>query len=211
MDTSWLGVAGAAVGAAVAGIVGVVQAQVQRRSQAEALDRQAAYQDRSEELKFALARWQWHADLRRQSYIDCLITAEKYSRFGRVFEEISASLVEGAPEPILPAADGEDLASFVTRFRSQYVEAFDLTQVVRLVGPPAVAHQAHRLIRGMGTYFDLAENLARDAQHQRRRSLSEHEQLREVFRAFRRELSSFLEGASVDLTQVPPPSRTLPG
>jgi hypothetical protein len=211
MDTSWLGIAGAAVGAAVAGIVGVVQAQVQRRSQAEVLDRQAVYRDRTEERKFALARWQRHADLRRQSYIDCLITAEKYSRFGRTFEEISASLVEDAPEPILPATDGEDLASLVTRFRSQYVQAFDLTQVVRLVGPPAVADQAHRLMRGMSTYFDLAENLARDARHQRRRSSSEHEQLREVFREFRRELSSFLEGASADLTQVPPPCRPLPG
>lgn len=178
----------------------MAQTRLQQRMQSEALDRQEAHQARLEGQRLEAERRRWQTDTRREAYSVVVVALEKFSTFGRTFEELSASVVDGRPLPVDP-----DPQAVVDQCRQRYVEAFDLTQLMRLTGQEEVVTQAHRTVDAMWRYFDMCERLVMRSAEGQGRTDEEHQEFREVFRQFRTELRQFVQVAAADLQQEPFP------
>ncbi|MEU5218498.1 hypothetical protein AB0G79_20185 [Streptomyces sp. NPDC020807] len=84
----------------------------------------------------------WHRELRRTSYVDCVVTYEK-------FRDMVEPLGKALPWPVSAPLSGEkaaELDALIVTLDERYVELFQKCQIVRLEGPAALAHTAQGLI-----------------------------------------------------------------
>lgn len=204
VDASWVGVIGVSVGATLAGIVSIAQTQLQRADQAHVLAEQIGAQAEVERRRFAAERWKWHADLRRQSYIDCLISAEKCSNFIELLAAVSESLSSEGESTVSPRADGASLEESIGKFDRLVIdETFDRVQIVRLDGPPEVAEHAKQLLQSLVSYWEMARQIASDRAISKPRSREDHDEFIKLFQEFRGDIATFITLASAALTQEP--------
>jgi hypothetical protein len=202
MDESWIGVIGVGIGAALAGVLSIVQVQLQRKGQVEALTQQFRAQEQTELRRFSAERWNWHAGLRRQSYIDCLISVEKCSGFVEFFEVASRSLITERGSTISAWTGRESPKEAIERFNRQMAdETFDRVQVVRLDGPAEVSAQARKLLRSLLHYWEAAQRVADDRASSRSRSQDDHDKFMRIFEEFRDDITTFIALASASLAQ----------
>lgn len=85
----------------------------------------------------------WHRELRRQSYVDCVVAFEK-------MRDVIAPLSQAAPWPppsrALTDMEAAALDALLVRLGERYEEVFQKCQIVRLEGPGAVADAAQQLV-----------------------------------------------------------------
>lgn len=197
-----MGVIGVGIGAVLTGLVSVTQIHLQRKIQIEALVHQARVQQEAEQRRFEAERWAWHAELRRRSYIDCLISVEKCSNFFEYSEKASESLIpeEGSiPEPWTNSLSPED---FIEKFNQQMAnETFDRVQVVRLDGPENVSQHARKLLNSLLNYWIASQAIASDRAASRPHSREDHDNFLAIFKEFRDDITEFITMASASLSR----------
>ncbi|MFE2553651.1 hypothetical protein ACFXGI_34740 [Streptomyces sp. NPDC059355] len=101
----------------------------------------------------------WHRDLRRQSYVDCIVTYEK-------MRDLISPLARAIPWPVSRALTPEEasqLNDLLLMLAQRYDDAFQKCQVVRLEGPEAVADAAHQLIFAAAGFLHAADERAKAA------------------------------------------------
>lgn len=198
------------IGAALTGVISVVQTHLQRRSQNDALVHQARVQEESEWRRFRTERWKWHAELRRQSYIDCLISIERCSGFFGFSEKASESLIteEGStPGPWINEVPPEE---FISQFNRQMSdETFDRIQVVRLDGPEDISAHGRKLLGSLLNYWVASQEVASDRTESKPRSREDHDRFLAIFQEFRDDITKFIALASASLDQQPWPEKSL--
>ncbi|WP_093801142.1 hypothetical protein [Streptomyces sp. Wb2n-11] len=138
----------AIAGVVVTGGFGLGLAWVQHRTTMKQAELQA-----SRELS------KWHRELRRQSYVDCLVT---YERLRDMIVPLSNSIawpVSGA----LTTDEVSRLDALLVLLDERYDEAFQRCQVVRLEGPVDLAETAQRLLLAGSRFRHAAEARAQAA------------------------------------------------
>ncbi|MCF3143789.1 hypothetical protein [Streptomyces platensis] len=101
----------------------------------------------------------WHRELRRQSYVDCIVTYEK-------LRDMIVPLSRAAPWPVRGNLSDEDvtqLDALLVTLDERYDEAFRKCQIVRLEGPGGVADAAQGLIFAAADFRRAADERARAA------------------------------------------------
>ncbi|MFC7933957.1 hypothetical protein [Streptomyces cinereoruber] len=104
-------------------------------------------------------RSKWHRELRRQSYVDCIVTYEK-------LRDMIVPLSQAIPWPVSRNLTGEEASqmdALLATLGERYDEAFQKCQIVRLEGPGAVADAAQRLIFAAADFRQAADDRARAA------------------------------------------------
>ncbi|MGW3060587.1 hypothetical protein ACWC98_32300 [Streptomyces goshikiensis] len=102
----------------------------------------------------------WHRDLRRQSYVDCIVTYEK-------MRDLITPLSRAIPWPVSRAMTSDEasqLDGLLTTLAQRYDDAFQKCQVVRLEGPGAVADAAQQLIFAAAGFRNAVDERAEAAQ-----------------------------------------------
>lgn len=101
----------------------------------------------------------WHRELRRTSYVDCVVAYEKLrdmvEPLGRVLPSIRNS-------PLTPEQDSE-LNGLLRALDARYEEMFQKCQVVRLEGPAELSHTAKGLYLAAADFRHAARERARAA------------------------------------------------
>lgn len=145
MNETWLGSVSALGGVLVTGVLGLVGQHMNRR----AAEKAAAVQMVRDLSK-------WHRELRRQSYVDCIVTYEK-------MRDVLAPLVAAIPWPVTQAMNPQQvsrLEALLVTLGERYEEVFQKCQIVRLEGPERVAAAAQRLILAAAGFRHAAEERA---------------------------------------------------
>ncbi|MGY4929407.1 hypothetical protein [Streptomyces sp. 900105755] len=99
----------------------------------------------------------WHRELRRQSYLDCIVSYEK-------FRDMIAPLSQAIPWPVrgnLTPEESSQLDALLVMLGERYDEVFQKCQIVRLEGPGNLAEAAHRLIFAAADFRNAAYERAR--------------------------------------------------
>lgn len=102
----------------------------------------------------------WHRELRRQSYVDCIVTYEK-------MRDLIAPLSRAIPWPVSRALTSEEasqLDDLLIMLAQRYDDTFQKCQVVRLEGPGAVADAAQQLIFAAAGFRNAVDARAEAAQ-----------------------------------------------
>ncbi|MEW1661142.1 hypothetical protein [Streptomyces sp. NPDC093707] len=118
-------------GVIVTGLFGLAVQWHQRRAAKEQAEAQA-----SRELS------KWHRELRRTSYVDCVVAYE-------TFRDMVEPLGNALPWPVSAPLNDEEAAELDTllvTLDERYADLFQKCQIVRLEGPAAIAHTAQGLI-----------------------------------------------------------------
>ncbi|MER8047126.1 hypothetical protein [Streptomyces sp. NPDC094032] len=132
-------------GAAVAGFFGL-RTQAHQRKAAEAqADRDVS---------------KWHRELRRTSYVDCVVT---YERLRDMVEPLGRILPSIRNSPLSPEQETE-LNGLLATLDERYEDMFRKCQIVRLEGPADVAHTAKGLYLAAADFRQAARERARAAQ-----------------------------------------------
>ncbi|WP_371604937.1 hypothetical protein OG345_40760 (plasmid) [Streptomyces sp. NBC_01220] len=101
----------------------------------------------------------WHRELRRQSYVDCIVTYER-------MRDMLVPLARAVPWPVSrPLTDEEatHVDALLVTLGERYDEAFQKCQVVRLEGPGSIADSAQRLILAAASFRNAADRRAEAA------------------------------------------------
>ncbi|WP_019885880.1 hypothetical protein [Streptomyces purpureus] len=98
----------------------------------------------------------WHRAERRTSYVACLVA---YEKLRDVIEPLNKVLPWPVSEP-LSAHATEELERLLVRLDERYEDMFEKCQVVRLEGPPALAHTAKSLYLGAADFRSAAKERA---------------------------------------------------
>ncbi|MGA4803628.1 hypothetical protein [Streptomyces lavendulocolor] len=101
----------------------------------------------------------WHREMRRQSYVDCIVTYEK-------LRDMIVPLSRAISWPVSRNLTGEEasqLDALLVTLGERYDEAFQKCQIVRLEGPGGVADAAQRLIFAAADFRQAADERARAA------------------------------------------------
>lgn len=101
----------------------------------------------------------WHRELRRQSYVDCIVTYEK-------LRDMIVLLSRAIPWPVsrnLTDEEASQLDALLVTLGERYDEAFQKCQIVRLEGPGGVSDAAQRLILAAADFREAADGRARAA------------------------------------------------
>ncbi|WP_086670364.1 hypothetical protein [Streptomyces albovinaceus] len=99
----------------------------------------------------------WHREVRRQSYVDCIVAYEK-------LRDMIVPLSRAIPWPVSRNLTGEEasqLDAFLVTLGERYDEAFQKCQIVRLEGPGGVADAAQRLIFAAADFRQAVDERAR--------------------------------------------------
>jgi hypothetical protein len=99
----------------------------------------------------------WHRDLRRTSYVDCLIS---YETLRDLIEPLNRALPWPVAGP-LSADDSVALDRLLAMLDQRYEETFQKCQVVRLEGPAAISHTAKSLYLAAADFRAAAKERAR--------------------------------------------------
>ncbi|OII59673.1 hypothetical protein BJP40_13070 [Streptomyces sp. CC53] len=118
-------------GVFLTGLFGLAVQRGQRKAAQEQTEGQAARD---------LSRW--HRELRRTSYVDCIVT---YEKFRDLVEPVGKALPWPVSAP-LTAEKAAELDALLAVLDERYADVFQKCQIVRLEGPAALAHIAQGLI-----------------------------------------------------------------
>jgi len=98
----------------------------------------------------------WHRELRRQSYLDCIVTYEK-------LRDMIVPLSQAIPWPVSRSLTDEEVSQLnvlLGTLGERYDEAFQKCQIVRLEGPGSIADAAQRLILAAADFCHAADGRA---------------------------------------------------
>lgn len=136
------------VGVVVAGLFALAgHGMVQRAARGQA------------EAQMARDLSKWHRELRRQSYVDCIVVYEK-------LRDMIVPLSRAIPWPVsrsLTSGEAAQLDALLVTLGERYDEAFQKCQIVRLEGPGSVADAAQRLIFAAADFRQAADERAQAA------------------------------------------------
>lgn len=98
----------------------------------------------------------WHRAERRTSYVACLVA---YEKLRDVIEPLNKVLPWPVSEPLSVDATAES-EQLLVRLDERYEDTFEKCQVVRLEGPPALAHTAKSLYLAAADFRAAAQERA---------------------------------------------------
>ncbi|MFE5295896.1 hypothetical protein [Streptomyces sp. NPDC056632] len=102
----------------------------------------------------------WHRTERRTSYANCLISYEKFRDMVAAFTRV----IPWQPVPQALTAEQEvELTRLLVKLEKRFEDSYEKCQVVRLEGPPALAHTAKSMALAADSFRAAAKDQAQAA------------------------------------------------